>query len=35
MKLALAILIGLAVAASIAADYAWKRWMAARKRERE
>ncbi len=35
MKIALAILIGLAIAGSIAADYAWKRWIAARKRERE
>lgn len=35
MKLVLAIVAVLIIAASIFADWKWRRWMAARKRERE
>jgi len=35
MKLLLAILAILLVAASLFADYKWRRWMAARKAERD
>jgi hypothetical protein len=35
MKIALFILAAIVIAGSLAADYAWKRWIAARKRDRE
>ena len=35
MKLALIVVVVLAVAASLFADYKWRRWMAERKRERD
>ena len=35
MKILVAILICVLVAASIIADYKWRRWMAARRRDRQ
>jgi len=35
MKILLAILVILVVAASLFADYKWRRWMAERRRDRE
>jgi general stress protein CsbA len=35
MKLALAILAVLLIAASLYADYKWRQWIAARKRDRQ
>ena len=35
MKLFLAILVAIVIAASLFADFKWRRWMAARRRDRE
>jgi hypothetical protein len=35
MKIALAILAAIVIAGSFFADYKWRQWMAARRRERE
>jgi hypothetical protein len=35
MKIFLGILVVLAIAASLFADYKWRRWMAARRRDRQ